>query len=234
MVFEQFSQINGDVVAYGGIGSGGGVRNLRDKIVDFAASDAFLTQKEMTDMPQVIHIPTCMGAVVVAYNLDGGGSSTIWFLGKVLNKPTTYGDVFDFQKQEWKKHIVIKEQKTGKINRILINKEVKDTLELYSDKDHPHQRLDSLKINDNVLLNEITINQSGNFYVSIKDEHTILLEFRSEKQNKIGGLKNSNPNKAHNILKLWTGNLSETDKDIEDLFENIDESELIILKGDNL
>ena len=28
-----------------------------------------------------------------AYNLDGGGSSTIWFNGKVLNKPTTYGDV---------------------------------------------------------------------------------------------------------------------------------------------
>ena len=28
-----------------------------------------------------------------AYNLDGGGSSTIWFNGRVLNKPTTYGDV---------------------------------------------------------------------------------------------------------------------------------------------
>ena len=27
-----------------------------------------------------------------AYNLDGGGSSTIWFNGKVLNQPTTYGD----------------------------------------------------------------------------------------------------------------------------------------------
>ena len=28
-----------------------------------------------------------------AYNLDGGGSSTMWFNGEVLNKPTTYGDV---------------------------------------------------------------------------------------------------------------------------------------------
>ena len=28
-----------------------------------------------------------------AYNLDGGGSATMWFNGKVLNKPTTYGDV---------------------------------------------------------------------------------------------------------------------------------------------
>ena len=35
VVFEEFGQVNGDQVAYGGIGSGGGVRNLRDKIVDF-------------------------------------------------------------------------------------------------------------------------------------------------------------------------------------------------------
>ena len=71
VVFENFSQVNGDVVAYGGIGSGGGVRNLRDKIVDFAGSDAFLSDKEMAEMAPVVHIPTCMGAVVVAYNLDG-------------------------------------------------------------------------------------------------------------------------------------------------------------------
>ena len=70
-VFEQFAETKGDAVAYGGIGSGGGVRNLRDKIVDFAGSDAFLSDKEMADMNPVIHIPTCMGAVVLAYNLEG-------------------------------------------------------------------------------------------------------------------------------------------------------------------
>ena len=70
-VFEQFAEVNGDAVAYGGVGSGGGVRNLRDKIVDFAGSDAFLSDKEMAEMAPVVHIPTCMGAVVVAYNLDG-------------------------------------------------------------------------------------------------------------------------------------------------------------------
>lgn len=73
VVFEQFAQVNGDAVAYGGIGSGGGVRNLRDKIVDFAGSDAFLSDKEMAEMAPVVHVPTCMGAVVVAYNLDGVG-----------------------------------------------------------------------------------------------------------------------------------------------------------------
>ncbi|MCR5456066.1 MAG: phosphate ABC transporter substrate-binding protein PstS [Bacteroidales bacterium] len=70
-VFEQFAEKNGGIVAYGGVGSGSGVRNLRDKIVDFAGSDAFLSDKEMSDMDAVIHVPTCMGAVVLAFNLDG-------------------------------------------------------------------------------------------------------------------------------------------------------------------
>ena len=39
--------------------------------MDFAGSDAFLSDKEMAEMAPVVHIPTCMGAVVLAYNLDG-------------------------------------------------------------------------------------------------------------------------------------------------------------------
>ncbi len=70
-VFEKYSEDKGDQVAYGGVGSGTGVRNLRDKIVDFAGSDAFLSDKEMEEMDEVIHVPTCMGAVVLAFNLDG-------------------------------------------------------------------------------------------------------------------------------------------------------------------
>lgn len=69
VVFEQFATKHNDEVAYGGIGSGGGIRNLKDEIVDFAGSDAFLSEEEMGKMPSVVHIPTCMGAVVLAYNL---------------------------------------------------------------------------------------------------------------------------------------------------------------------
>lgn len=69
MSFEGYSAQSGDKVSYGGIGSGGGVRNLKDKIVDFAGSDAFLSDEEMKEMDPVVHIPTCMGAVVIAYNL---------------------------------------------------------------------------------------------------------------------------------------------------------------------
>lgn len=69
MSFEGYGSESGDKVSYGGIGSGGGVRNLKDQIVDFAGSDAFLSDEEMKEMAPVVHIPTCMGAVVIAYNL---------------------------------------------------------------------------------------------------------------------------------------------------------------------
>ena len=69
MTFESYSGQVGDKVSYGGIGSGGGIRNLKDEIVDFAGTDAFLTDEEMKEMNPVVHVPTCMGAVVIAYNL---------------------------------------------------------------------------------------------------------------------------------------------------------------------
>lgn len=70
VIFENYNEKNLAKVAYGGIGSGGGIRNLKDGIVDFAGSDAYLSDEEMNKMPAVIHVPTCMGAVVVAYNLS--------------------------------------------------------------------------------------------------------------------------------------------------------------------
>ena len=30
----------------------------------------------------------------MAYNLDGGGSATMWYNGKVINRPTTDGSSF--------------------------------------------------------------------------------------------------------------------------------------------
>jgi phosphate transport system substrate-binding protein len=49
-----------------------GIRSLKDKIVDFGASDAYLSDEKMKNMPMpVLHIPTCLGAVVAAYNLPG-------------------------------------------------------------------------------------------------------------------------------------------------------------------
>ncbi len=69
MVFKTYRENTDINVNYGGIGSGGGIRSLKEGIVDFAGSDAFITDDEAKEMKQTIHIPTCLGAVVIAYNL---------------------------------------------------------------------------------------------------------------------------------------------------------------------
>lgn len=72
MVFANYTEKTGVQITYGGIGSGGGIRSLTDKVVDFGATDAYLDDAKLAEMgAEVLHIPTCMGAVVIAYNLPG-------------------------------------------------------------------------------------------------------------------------------------------------------------------
>lgn len=72
MVFKAYTGETGTLLTYGGIGSGGGIRSLTDKVVDFGATDAYLSDEKLADMPaEVVHIPTVLGAVVIAYNLPG-------------------------------------------------------------------------------------------------------------------------------------------------------------------
>lgn len=72
MVFKAYTSETGTLLTYGGIGSGGGIRSLTDKVVDFGATDAFLSDEKLAAMPaEVVHIPTVLGAVVIAYNLPG-------------------------------------------------------------------------------------------------------------------------------------------------------------------
>ena len=72
LAFKSYQDKTGVSVTYGGIGSGGGIRNQKDRVVDFGGSDAYLSDKEMSEMPSAtVHVPTYMGAVVMAYNLPG-------------------------------------------------------------------------------------------------------------------------------------------------------------------
>ena len=71
-MFDAYYQQYKVKINYQGIGSGGGINQLTKKTVDFGATDAFMTGKELTEAgATVIHIPTCLGAVVVTYNLPG-------------------------------------------------------------------------------------------------------------------------------------------------------------------
>lgn len=81
-------------IDYQSIGSGGGIKSLTEKTVDFAGSDAPMSKKEQeTAGAPVVHIPTCAGGVVLAYNIPNlGGELRLTgpviadiFMGKIAN-----------------------------------------------------------------------------------------------------------------------------------------------------
>ncbi len=59
-------------INYQSIGSGGGIRQITARTVDFGASDAPMSEDEAKKATApLVHIPTTLGAVVVTYNLEG-------------------------------------------------------------------------------------------------------------------------------------------------------------------
>lgn len=62
-------------INYQSVGSGAGIRQVSQGIVDFGASDGPMSDKQLAEAAahkiNIIHIPTVLGAVVPAYNLPG-------------------------------------------------------------------------------------------------------------------------------------------------------------------
>jgi phosphate transport system substrate-binding protein len=58
-------------INYQSIGSGGGIQQLKQGLVDFGASDAALDDGQLKTMPAIIQIPESAGPVCVTYNLPG-------------------------------------------------------------------------------------------------------------------------------------------------------------------
>ena len=67
--FTEYGRANPVRVNYQSIGSGGGIRQLTERTVDFGASDAPMNEEEMAKAPTTLHLPTVVGAVAVSYNL---------------------------------------------------------------------------------------------------------------------------------------------------------------------
>ena len=79
-------------VDYQGKGSGAGIRDFLNKTVDFAASDAAMTDEEISKVPGgALLLPMTGGEIVLAYNLPGNPKGlklprdvyTAIFLGKI-------------------------------------------------------------------------------------------------------------------------------------------------------
>jgi phosphate transport system substrate-binding protein len=71
-LFDEYAKEFGVKVNYQGIGSGGGIAQLKARTVDFGASDAIMSDADLAAAPAaILHIPIVAGAVVVTYNLPG-------------------------------------------------------------------------------------------------------------------------------------------------------------------
>ena len=59
-------------IDYQSIGSGGGIKQIKEQTVDFGASDSPMKDEDLKSAPgELLHVPTVLGAVVITYNLQG-------------------------------------------------------------------------------------------------------------------------------------------------------------------
>lgn len=71
-LFKEYEKLTGNKVNYQSIGSGGGIVQLRDRTIDFGATDAYAGQDELScfKLP-IFHIPIVVGSVAIGFNLQG-------------------------------------------------------------------------------------------------------------------------------------------------------------------
>ena len=71
--FSEFSAAHPGVeINYQSVGSGAGIRQVSQKIVDFGAADGPMTDQQLAEAKvKLVHIPTVLGAVVPVYNVPG-------------------------------------------------------------------------------------------------------------------------------------------------------------------
>ena len=83
--FSEYAKAHPGVnINYQSIGSGGGIKQVSDGIVDFGASDAIMTDEQISQAKvKVMALPTLLGAVVPIYNVPGI-SKPLNFSGDVI------------------------------------------------------------------------------------------------------------------------------------------------------
>jgi phosphate transport system substrate-binding protein len=93
-MFDAYHKQLGVKVNYQAIGSGGGIKQVMSRTVDFGGTDAFMSDEDLKDLDNpILHIPICLGAVAVTYNLPG--SPTLNFSADVI------ADIFLGKIKKW-------------------------------------------------------------------------------------------------------------------------------------
>ncbi|MBI4460032.1 MAG: phosphate ABC transporter substrate-binding protein PstS [Acidobacteria bacterium] len=76
--FDEYHKLHPNIqINYQSIGSGGGIRQITERTVDFGATDGPMTDEQIKEFKNkwggvsVLHFPTVLGAVVPTYNIPG-------------------------------------------------------------------------------------------------------------------------------------------------------------------
>lgn len=67
---KSYERASGVKINYQSIGSGGGVKQIKSKLIDFGGSDEALDSKDLAKSG-LIQFPALSGAIVLAYNIEG-------------------------------------------------------------------------------------------------------------------------------------------------------------------
>ena len=106
--FSEYNKLHKDVqINYQSIGSGGGIKQITERTVDFGASDAPMSNEEMQKAPGIQHIPTVMGAVVVVYNVPG--------LESLRLSPEALANIFLGKITQWNDAAIAKDNPGAKL-----------------------------------------------------------------------------------------------------------------------
>ncbi|PUA19262.1 phosphate ABC transporter substrate-binding protein PstS [Glaciimonas sp. PCH181] len=91
---ESYKAATGNSLNYQSIGSGGGIKQIKAKTVDFGASDMPLKAEELA-ADSLMQFPAIMGGVVPVVNLDGIAPGQLKLTGAVL------GDIYLGKVTKW-------------------------------------------------------------------------------------------------------------------------------------
>jgi len=93
--FDAYTKVDPEArFNYQSIGSGGGIKQISSRTVDFGASDGPMTDEQLKGAPgELFHIPTVLGADAATYNLPGSP--------KLKFTPDVLADIFLGKISKW-------------------------------------------------------------------------------------------------------------------------------------
>ena len=105
---EAYKTMNGTSLNYQSIGSGGGIKQIQAKTVDFGASDMPLKEEQLKN-DGLLQWPMIMGGVVPVVNIKGVGPGAMKFTGELV------ADIYLGKIKKWNDPAIVKINKGIKL-----------------------------------------------------------------------------------------------------------------------